>query len=147
MLGIWKTRKKRIEYRLNHIVSQVPVYWKILQCCGSKYYSVADPVPYVFGPPRSVSISTRYGSRSGFGSFYCQAKIVIKNTLIPAVLWLLCDFLSLKNDVNVASKRISKNTFFSVAFLKVTDENSRSADLDPDPRPDPLVRCADLDPY
>jgi hypothetical protein len=37
--------------------------------------SVADPDPYVFGPPGSVSISQRYGS----GSFYYQAKIVSKH--------------------------------------------------------------------
>jgi hypothetical protein len=44
----------------------------------------------------------RYGSGSGSGSFYHQAKIV-KNS-IPTVFWLLYDFLSLTNDVNVASK-------------------------------------------
>jgi hypothetical protein len=43
--------------------------------------SVADPDPYVFGPPGSGSVSTMYGSRS----FYHQAKIV-KKTFIPAVL-------------------------------------------------------------
>ena len=43
--------------------------------------------PYVFGPPGSGSrsISTRYGSGFGSGSFYNQAKIVRK-TLIPTVL-------------------------------------------------------------
>ncbi len=50
-----------------------------------------DPDPHVFGPPGSGSTSQRYGS----GSFYHQAKIVRK-TLIPIVLWLLLDFLSLK---------------------------------------------------
>jgi hypothetical protein len=44
------------------------------------------PDPHVFGPP-------------GSGSFYQQAKIVRK-PLIPTV----CDFLPLKNDVNVPSK-------------------------------------------
>jgi hypothetical protein len=47
--------------------------------------SVADPDPsdpYVFGPPGSGSISQMYGSESG--SFYHQAKIVIK-PLIPTV--------------------------------------------------------------
>ncbi len=47
----------------------------------------------VFGPPGSGSISQRYGSESE--SLYHQAKIVRK-ALIPAVLWLLLDFLSLK---------------------------------------------------
>jgi hypothetical protein len=54
--------------------------------------SVADPDPsdpYVFGLP---------GSRS----FYHQAKIVSK-ILIPTVLLLLFDLLSLKNYINVGT--------------------------------------------
>ncbi len=31
--------------------------------------SVGDPDPHVFGPPGSGSISQRYGSGSGYGSF------------------------------------------------------------------------------
>ncbi len=80
--------------------------------------SGADPDPkdpYVFGPPGSGSISTRYESGSSCGSFYNQAKMVRK-TLISTVLWLLYDFLSLKNDVNVALKsnkqKNIKNTNF-----------------------------------
>ena len=63
------------------------------------------PDPHVFGPPGSGSwsISQRYGS----GSFYHQAKI-LRKTLISTVLWLLYDFLSLKNDVNVPSKKGKK---------------------------------------
>jgi hypothetical protein len=51
-----------------------------------------------FGPPASGSgsISQRHGS----GSFYYPADLVRKN-LIPTVLLLLIDFLSLQNDVNV----------------------------------------------
>ncbi len=62
--------------------------------------------------------------------------------MIPTVLWLLLDLLTLENDVNVPSKsnkqkNIFKNLCF-VAVLKVNDENSRSQrhgseDLDPDP--------------
>jgi hypothetical protein len=76
----------------------------MLGTCNSKSKSnVADPDPYIFGPPgsRSGSDSQRYGS--GSGSFYHHAKIVRK-TWIPTVLLLLFDFLSLKNDVNVPSK-------------------------------------------
>jgi hypothetical protein len=74
--------------------------------------SVADPDPpdpHVFGPPGSGSGSTgqRYGSGSGScfgsGSFYYHAKIVKKN-LDSYYFVTLFDFLSLKNDVNVASK-------------------------------------------
>jgi hypothetical protein len=50
-------------------------------------FSVPDQDSHVFGP-------------SGSGPFFHQAKIVRK-TLIPTVLRLLLDFLSLKNDVNV----------------------------------------------
>jgi hypothetical protein len=50
--------------------------------------SVPDPNPdpdlHVFGPPGSGYTSRRYGSGSGFGSLYHQAKIVRK-TLIPIV--------------------------------------------------------------
>ncbi len=45
-----------------------------------------------------------------------------KKPLIPTVLWLLYDFFSLKNDVNVPSK---SNKQFFVDIMKVTDENSR----------------------
>ncbi len=109
--------------------------------------SVPDPYPdpHVYGPPGSwsESISQGYGSGSGSGSFHQQAKMVRK-TLIPTVLWLLLDFLSLKNDVNVPSKsnkqeNFIKNLFF-VGILKVNDENSRIRILlseawicDPDP--------------
>ncbi len=52
-------------------------------------YSVLD---HGFGPPRSGSVSQRYWSGSGSGSFHHQAKIVRK-TLNPTVLWLLYDFI------------------------------------------------------
>jgi hypothetical protein len=67
----------------------------------------------------------------------------------------LFDFLSLKNDVNVASKSnkqkniVLKNKFFA-GILKVNDENSRiriqDPNPDPDQGPDPLVRGMDPDP-
>jgi hypothetical protein len=65
------------------------------------FFSVADPDPHVFGPPGSGSGSTcqRYGS----GSFYRHAKIVKKN-LDSYYFVTLFEFLSLKNDLNVASK-------------------------------------------
>jgi hypothetical protein len=62
------------------------------------------PDPHVFGPPVS-------------GSFYHIAKLVRK-TLIPTVLRLLFDFLSLKNDVNVASKsNKQKKLCLKISFL------------------------------
>jgi hypothetical protein len=76
---------------------------------ATPFTSVADPDPFVFGPPGSSSrsISQMYGS----GSLYHQPKIVRK-PLIPTFLLLLFDFLSLKNDVNVPSKVIRRKTFF-----------------------------------
>ncbi len=54
-----------------------------------------------------------------------QAKIVRK-TLIPTVLWLIFDFLSLKNDVNVHSKSNKQKNFVTklvfVSVLKVNDD-------------------------
>jgi hypothetical protein len=69
------------------------------------------PDPHVFGPPGSGSRSTsqRYGSGSGScsgsgsGFFYHHAKIVRKN-LDSYYFVTLFNFLSLKNDVNVALK-------------------------------------------
>ncbi len=97
--------------------------------------------PYVFEPPGSGSICQRHGS----GSFYHQAKIVRK-TLIPTVLLLLFDFLSLENDVNVPSKsnkqqKLFLTNLFFVGLLKVNGENSRipgsisqrHGSADPDP--------------
>ncbi len=72
------------------------------------------PDLYAFGPPRSGSVSQRYGS--GSGSFYHQAKIVWK-TLIPTVLWLLYDFLSLKNDVNAPFKSNKQKNYEKKKFV------------------------------
>jgi hypothetical protein len=85
------------------------------------------PDPNVFGPPGSGSISQMYWPGSRSGSFYHQANI-IRKTLIPTVLWLLLDFLSLKNDVNVPSKSNKQKNFFNSFFagvLKVNNEKSR----------------------
>jgi hypothetical protein len=79
--------------------------------------------PYVFVPPGSGSVITRYGSGSSSKNS--------KKNLDPYCFVTFCDFfLSLKNDVNVASKskkvtKLGKIKFF-VAILKVTDENSRN---------------------
>ncbi len=67
--------------------------------------------PHVFGLPGSGSTSQRYGSGScsGSGSFYHHAKIVPgKKNLDSYYFVTLFDFLSLKNDVNVASKSGNK---------------------------------------
>ncbi len=69
-----------------------------------------------------------------------QAKIVRK-TLIPTVFWLLLDFLSLKNDVNVPSKSIKQNNFFLIRFLLVSWRSmTKLAGSGSESNPDPLVR-------
>ncbi len=64
-----------------------------------------------------------YGSGSGSGSLFQQAKNLIK-ALLSAVSWLLNDFLSLKTNVNVPTDMISKNLFF-VGILEDTVDKSR----------------------
>ncbi len=54
----------------------------------------------VFVPPGSIR--TQFGSGS-FNHPYI-IKQIIRKTLNPSVLWLLSDFLSLRNDVNVPLK-------------------------------------------
>ncbi len=118
-------------------------FWAVFHIwvLGLIFSIVADPDldPYVFWPPGSGSISRRYVIGSGSGSFYHQAKIVSK-TLIPTVLWLLYDFLSLKNDVNVASKSNKQKNFFC-CHLERYWRKKQDPEPDPelDPNPDPLV--------
>jgi hypothetical protein len=54
---------------------------------GTQKTSLEDPDPYVFRPPGSGSVSTRYGSGSGSSS-----EKDIRKTFIPPVLRLLYDF-------------------------------------------------------
>ncbi len=94
LFGIHKPREKsdhRLVDRLHIFNDSFKNLYNIRsQCSGSGS----------FGPPISGSVSQRYES----GSFDHQTKIVRK-TFICTVLRLLYDFLSLKNDVNVPSKR------------------------------------------
>jgi hypothetical protein len=67
----------------------------------------SDPDPHVFGPPGSGSTSHRYGSGS---RILLWIRILLsscknsKKNLDSYYFVTLFDFLSLKNDVNVASK-------------------------------------------
>jgi hypothetical protein len=80
---------------------------------------IGRPKPKTYGSTVSRSATLSFIKKktlgSGSGSFYDRAKI-IRKILIPTVLRLLCDFLSLKNDVNVASKskkKLENKKFFS----------------------------------
>ncbi len=80
--------------------------------------SVAEnPDPYVFRPPASGSISQRYGSGSGTGTFYHY----------------LFDFLSLKNDVNVPSKSNMQKNFLTKICWRLESQGWKQQDPDPDP--------------
>ncbi len=106
------------------------LFSRFFQCCGS-----GSVGPYIFGRPGSGSVS-----------FYHQAKIVRK-ILIPTVLLLLFDFLSLKKDVNVPSKRNKQKnliSFLLASWRSMTtkiggstsgsiSQSHGSADPDPDP--------------
>jgi hypothetical protein len=102
---------------LYRVVMVVPKFSTVIS-------SVVVPDPNDVGPLGSWS-----------RSFHHQAKIV------STVLWLLYDFLSLKNDVNVSLKsnkqKNFQNNYFLMAFM-VTDEKSRIRIR---------IRSADLDPY
>ncbi len=98
-------------------------------CCGRKFLGLPDPDPLV-----------RCTDPAQLRILPSSSKITTK-TLIPSVLWLLCDFLSLKNDENFASKSNKqktegkKNKFLLPSWRSLT----KIADSDPDP----LVRGTD----
>ncbi len=83
----------------------------VINSCGSAtliLISVADPNPdlpdpHVFGPPGSGSGSTRQRVWIRIRILLSSCKIVRKN-LDSYYFVTLFEFLSLKNDVNVASK-------------------------------------------
>jgi hypothetical protein len=73
--------------------------------------SVPDPDP---DPPHPHFWASRIRIQIP-ESFYQQAKIVRK-TLIPTVFTTSLELLSLKKDVNVPSKVISRRTFLKLVF-------------------------------
>ncbi len=78
------------------------------QCCWSGY---RGSICFWTSRIRVHHHLYKSGYSSGSGSFHHQAKIVRK-TLISTVLWLLNDFLSLKNVVNVPSKCNKQKNIF-----------------------------------
>jgi hypothetical protein len=85
MLGFLVSRRENKDDILSQLRSRsVKLRVTKLPFLPKAICSVPDPDPHLFGLP-SGSISQRYESGSGFGSFYQQAKIVRK-TLIPTVL-------------------------------------------------------------
>ncbi len=95
--GKWRRKWTRCRRSLLLFYVGLFVTWR--QCSGSG--------------SGSWSVSQRYGS----GSFHHQAKD--QNSNKNLVLWLLCGFLSVENDVNVpATSNKQKN-------LKVMDENRK----------------------
>ncbi len=132
--------------RLNHLHNEISyfslflrtflflVFQALRQRCGSGSPSGSvGSICFWASRIRIRIINQRYGS----GSFYHHAKIVRK-TLIPTVLWLLNDLLSLKNDVNVPSKSNKQKNYCG----RLEDHWKKQQDLDPDP----LVRGTGMDP-
>ncbi len=76
------------------------------------FSALPDPDPLVRGMNPDPSI--------------IKQKYVARKTLIPTVLWLLLDFLSLEKDVNVPSKsKKQKNFFFKLVFCGRLDGQER----------------------
>ncbi len=95
-----------------------------MQCCGSgSVGSVCFLASWI------DSIRQGYGSESG--SFCHQPKIVWK-ILIPIALWLLFDFISLNNDVNVPSKSNKRKNENSRIRIRIRIRQSHGS-ADPDP--------------
>jgi hypothetical protein len=72
---------------------------------------------------------------------------MVRKTLISTVLWLLFDFLPLKNDVKVPSKsNMQKSVLKKIIFgchLEGQWWKKKDPHPHPDPNPDPLVRSMD----
>ncbi len=115
-----------------------------------------------FGPPGSASEAVIISTIRIRILFHKQAK-KLRKTLISTVLWLLYDFLSLKNDVNVPSKRnkhknLEKKNYFLLAswrsLMKRAGSGAGSASGsvsqrcgsdDPDPHQDPYQNVTELE--
>ncbi len=108
----WQRRIRLGIISLQCVVPGTRMVW--LNSCV--FTSVADPDAHrilirkihIFWPPGSASgsVSHKYGSGSGSGSRSFHQTKIVRKTLISTVLWLLYDFLSLKNDVNIPVFRI-----------------------------------------
>jgi hypothetical protein len=82
-------------------------HYRIYQCSGFgsvNLYRMFLSLLRIQYPGYRYRVIYFYGSGSGSDSFHQQAKNWRKS-LVFTVLWLLHDFLSLKNDVNVPSWR------------------------------------------
>ncbi len=136
------TRRSQLQRHQNR-----EIFFFILADSVSDPDAYPDPNPYVFGPHGSGFISHRYGigSGSGSGSFYHQAKIVRK-TLMPTVLGLLYDFLSLKIYVNIPSKR-KKQTIWRPLTKIIAGSVSASGSGSESASGIRRWGSADLDPY
>ncbi len=117
--------------------------------CDSSVFFVRDIMLILFLPVLPESGSGSIGSIC-FWAIRIRLRILqsssknCKKTLIPTVLWLLYDFLSLKNDVNIPTesnkqKNLDKNKFLLKSWKSLT----KKQDPDPNPDPDPLVRGID----
>ncbi len=100
-----------------------------------QYSRSGSVVSVKFRPPglKSRAVSQRYGSALPSSSKNSR------KTLISTLFWLLYDFLSLKNDVNVPSKSNKQKNLDKKIILCWRLEGQWRKDQDPDP----LVRDKD----
>jgi hypothetical protein len=116
-ISILKNHKFTGNLYNNKKIINFVIWYAYRQSCGSG--SVC------FGPPGSGSVIILFGSGSGSGYFHQQAKKVRKNIdfYYFSILWLLCDFLSMKTEANVPWK--SNKDFLLAGILSATFEKSR----------------------
>ncbi len=62
------------------------IYFKFGGSVADPHSDPDPPDPHVFGPPGSGSISQRYGSGSGSGSFYHQANCLAGLSMLATPL-------------------------------------------------------------
>jgi hypothetical protein len=126
--------------------------------------SVGNPDPHVFGPPKSGSISQRYGSWSGSFPFLIKVLSGLKQCLQNKILTQIfakIKFFRLKIICLQVIRKYMK-IFYFFAFLKSLKKgvgsglrsgfrarfgsgsiSQRYGSADPEPDPDPLVRGTD----
>jgi hypothetical protein len=102
--------------------------WEVEQCCGSGSIGMFFGLPH---PDPNPVVEDTVPAPDPDPSIIQQK---VRKTLIPSVLWLLCEFLSLKNYVNVALKSKKRKTWIKIrntgveeSFPMITTKRGRIA--------------------
>ncbi len=114
-------------YAFRHLTGlHIALHNTTKQCCGSESGSTESTCFWVSWIRIRILLSSWKNSKKNLDSYYFVT---------------LFDFLSLKTDVNVASKSSKQKNLVFAGILMVNDKNSRIRSQDPDP--DPFVRGMD----